>query len=65
MVMYPPPPVSSTGKLAFGAKGRPQSPGKPRIPPNAEVEYDLKVVALPGREEELIAGTIEDYAPVQ
>lgn len=42
------------GELAFGKKGRSASPGKPRIPPMATVEYDLKLVALPGREVEMI-----------
>lgn len=42
------------GELAFGAKGRSASAGKPRIPPMAAVEYDLKLVALPGRETEII-----------
>lgn len=42
------------GELAFGAKGRSASPGKPRIPPMAAVEYDLKLVAIPGRETEII-----------
>lgn len=38
------------GELAFGKKGRSASAGKPRIPPFAEVEYDLKLVALPGEQ---------------
>ncbi|GAB5029951.1 peptidyl-prolyl cis-trans isomerase fkbp16 [Nannochloropsis oceanica] len=42
------------GELAFGAKGRSASPGKPRIPPMAAVEYDLTLVALPGRETEIL-----------
>jgi hypothetical protein len=46
--------TSSTGEFAFGKKGRPASPGKPRIPPMATVEYDLQLVALPGREVEII-----------
>lgn len=40
--------------LAFGNKGRPPSPGRPRIPPGAEVEYTLELVALPGKEEDLV-----------
>lgn len=42
------------GELAFGKKGRGASPGKPRIPPMATVEYDLTLVGLPGREPEII-----------
>jgi hypothetical protein len=40
--------------MAFGAKGRPSSAGKPRIPSNATILFDIKMVGLPGREEELI-----------
>ena len=40
--------------LAFGTKGRKASAGKPRIPPGATVEFEVEVVALPGRETELI-----------
>ncbi|CAM9206263.1 unnamed protein product [Laminaria digitata] len=40
--------------LAFGNKGRPPSPGRPRIPPGAEVEYTLELVALPGKEEDIV-----------
>lgn len=32
------------GELAFGTKGRPSSPGKPRIPPNAIVDYEVQNV---------------------
>lgn len=42
------------GELAFGVGGRGASPGKPRIPPNAEVEYILEIAGLPGKEEDLI-----------
>lgn len=42
------------GELAFGQKGRPASAGKPRIPPNAEVIFDVEIVGLPGKEPELI-----------
>jgi len=42
------------GELAFGVAGRGASPGKARIPPNAEVEYILEVAGLPGKEEDLI-----------
>lgn len=44
----------AAGDLAFGAKGRSASPGKPRIPAGATVEYELSLVGLPGRETELI-----------
>merc|ERR1712232_1204589 len=42
------------GQLAFGPKGRPASAGKPRIPGNAEVVFDVEIVGLPGKEQELI-----------
>lgn len=42
------------GPLAFGAKGRPSSAGKPRIPANAEITFDVEMVGLPGLEKELI-----------
>lgn len=42
------------GELAFGPKGRPASAGKPRIPSNAEVVFDVEIVGLPGKEPELI-----------
>ena len=42
------------GELAFGPKGRPASAGKPRIPGNAEVVFDVEIVGLPGKEPELI-----------
>lgn len=42
------------GELAFGKDGRPASPGKPRIPPNAVITFDLEMVGLPGKEPELI-----------
>mmetsp|Transcript_48400 Transcript_48400/g.97386 ORF Transcript_48400/g.97386 Transcript_48400/m.97386 type:complete len:199 (-) Transcript_48400:176-772(-) len=41
-------------ELAFGTAGRGASPGKPRIPPGASVEYILELTALPGKEEDLI-----------
>lgn len=42
------------GELAFGPKGRPASAGKPRIPGNAEVVFEVEIVGLPGKEPELI-----------
>jgi peptidylprolyl isomerase len=40
--------------LAFGEKGRPSSAGKPRIPSNAEIVFEVEIVGLPGNEPELI-----------
>lgn len=42
------------GKLAFGSKGRPASAGKPRIPADTTVIFDVEMVGLPGLEPELI-----------
>ena len=41
-------------ELAFGSKGRPASAGKPRIPGNAIITFDVEMVGLPGKEPELI-----------
>ena len=41
-------------ELAFGVAGRGASPGKPRIPPGATVEYILELTGIPGKEEDLI-----------
>lgn len=41
-------------KLAFGPKGRPASPGKPRIPGDAIIAFDITMESLPGKEKELI-----------
>lgn len=40
--------------MAFGPKGRPSSAGKPRIPGDAIILFEVEMVGLPGREEELI-----------
>jgi peptidylprolyl isomerase len=40
--------------MAFGPKGRPASAGKPRIPGNATIVFEVEMVGLPGREVELI-----------
>lgn len=48
------------GELAFGKKGRPASAGKPRVPADATINFELEVVGLPGREPELIE-LIGDY----
>ena len=47
--------VKFGGDLAFGEKGKPSAPGKPRIPPNAEVEYEVEFTELPGKKEDFIA----------
>ena len=46
--------VTIPGDLAFGKKGRPASAGKPRIPADATIVYDIEMVGLPGKEPELI-----------
>jgi hypothetical protein len=40
--------------MAFGPKGRPASAGKPRIPGDAIISFEVEMVSLPGREQELI-----------
>jgi len=40
--------------MAFGEKGRSASAGRPRIPPNATIIFEVEMVGLPGREPELI-----------
>lgn len=47
--------LSFGGDLAFGEKGRPSAPGKPRIPPNAVIDYEVELVDLPGQGEDMIA----------
>lgn len=47
--------LSFGGSLAFGEKGKPSAPGKPRIPPNAEIDYEVELVEIPGTQEEMIA----------
>ncbi|CAM9209647.1 unnamed protein product [Ascophyllum nodosum] len=46
--------LTCPANLAFGNKGRPPSPGRPRIPPGAEVEYLVELVALPGKEDDIL-----------
>jgi len=41
-------------QLAFGPKGRPASAGKPRIPSDATIVFEVEMVGLPGKEPELI-----------
>eukprot|EP00182_Erythrolobus_australicus_P006221 CAMPEP_0185829948 /NCGR_PEP_ID=MMETSP1353-20130828/542_1 /TAXON_ID=1077150 /ORGANISM="Erythrolobus australicus, Strain CCMP3124" /LENGTH=203 /DNA_ID=CAMNT_0028527795 /DNA_START=156 /DNA_END=767 /DNA_ORIENTATION=+ len=42
------------GQLAFGKKGRRASAGKPSIPPNATIVYELELSEFPGFMQELI-----------
>mmetsp|Transcript_43810 Transcript_43810/g.171337 ORF Transcript_43810/g.171337 Transcript_43810/m.171337 type:complete len:196 (-) Transcript_43810:829-1416(-) len=42
------------GNLGFGPQGRKASPGKPSIPGNATLEYELELSDFPGSEEELL-----------
>jgi peptidylprolyl isomerase len=46
--------LSIPSNLAFGQKGRPASAGKPRIPGDATITFDVEMVGLPGKEAELI-----------
>jgi len=46
--------ITVPGDLAFGAKGRPASAGKPRIPGGSIVVFEVEMVGLPGKEPELI-----------
>lgn len=41
-------------EFGFGTKGRSSSPGKPRIPGTAILDLTLELVAVPGKDEELI-----------
>ena len=38
----------------FGSKGRSASPGKPRIPGDATIEFRLELASVPGKDEELV-----------
>ena len=40
--------------MAFGKEGRRASAGKPRIPADATIVFDVELIAIPGKEEELI-----------
>jgi len=46
--------INKQGELAFGKQGRPSSPGKPRIPADATIDFELEIVGIPGKEPELI-----------
>jgi len=41
-------------ELGFGPKGRSSSPGKPRIPGDAILDFTLELVAVPGKDLEII-----------
>ena len=43
------------GDLAFGEKGRASAPGRPRIPPNADVTFEVLLQSLPGTGGDFIA----------
>ena len=43
------------GDYAFGSKGLPAAPGRPRIPPNAVIDYDIQLVQVPGYGDDIIA----------
>lgn len=45
--------LSFKGDRSF-EKGKPSSPGKPRIIPGAEIEYEVELTELPGAAEEFI-----------
>ena len=45
------------GKLGFGEKGRSASPGKPRIPSNADLTFLVELVAVPGKDDEILEVT--------
>ena len=42
-----------SGDRAF-EKGKPSAPGKPRLPPGGEIEYEVELTELPGAAEEFI-----------
>ena len=46
--------ITVPGNMAFGSKGRPASAGKPRIPSDATIIFEVEMVGLPGKEDELI-----------
>eukprot|EP01039_Chlorochromonas_danica_P004958 gene4958-5443_t len=45
------------GDLAF-PNGKPSAPGRARIPPNAVVDYEVELVSVPGRGEDVILDDI-------
>jgi FKBP-type peptidyl-prolyl cis-trans isomerase len=40
--------------LGFGPKGRSSSPGKPRVSGDAILDFTLQLVAVPGKDEEIL-----------
>ncbi len=46
--------LSIPGALAFGKQGRSASPGKPRIPADATIAFTLELVAVPGKDDEML-----------
>merc|ERR1719440_2621158 len=46
--------LSIPGKLGFGEKGRSASPGKPRIPANADLTFVVDLAGVPGKDEEIL-----------
>lgn len=40
--------------LAFGPNGKRAAPGRPAIPPNAELVYEVLLESIPGKEDEVI-----------
>ena len=47
--------LSFGGDLAFGEKGKPSAPGRPRIPPNAVIDYEVELEDIPGAGDDFIA----------
>merc|ERR1719440_1316686 len=45
------------GKYGFGEKGRSASPGKPRIPSNADLTFLVELIAVPGKDDEILEVT--------
>mmetsp|Transcript_1144 Transcript_1144/g.1550 ORF Transcript_1144/g.1550 Transcript_1144/m.1550 type:complete len:227 (-) Transcript_1144:127-807(-) len=41
-------------KLGFGPKGKPAAPGRPRIPGDVILKFEVEIVGFPGKEEDLI-----------
>lgn len=59
--------VGDRYKLTFGGDyafpgGRGSSAGKPRIPPGADIDYEVQLVELPGKGEDYIADVDEDVS---
>jgi FKBP-type peptidyl-prolyl cis-trans isomerase len=57
--------VGDRYKLTFGGDyafpgGRGSSAGKPRIPPGADIDYEVQLVELPGKGEDYIADVDEE-----